>query len=247
MLRRLLICVFSLICCLLLITTAVNAQVTDTTHPVSVYPELMALANSKTPKEYIIGGIKVVGTKYLDESLLISISGLTVGDKITIPGSDNFSKAINNLWKQNLFANVQIFFTKLEGNNLYLEIDVTERPRLSSFNFKNISKSEADDLNTKTGLIKGRVITENMKRSAIEAIQKYYADKGFQNASVRIVETKERASQNSEVLTFNIQKGEKVRIEQINFFGNEVVSESKLKKQLKDTKELSRFTCTPGE
>src|SRR5579862_914251 len=220
MLRRLPICVFLLTFSLMVITTAVEAQVTDTTHPVSVDPELIALSNSKTPKEYIIGGIKVVGTKYLDESLLISISGLTVGDKVSIPGSDNFSKAINNLWKQNLFANVQIYFTKLEGNTIYLEIDVTERPRLSSFNFKNVSKSEADDLTPKTGLIKGRVVTENMKRSAIEAIQKYFADKGFQNAAVRIVETRERATQNSEILSFYVQKGQKVRIAQINIYNN---------------------------
>lgn len=247
MLRRLFTCFFSLICCLLLITSGVNAQVADTSHPVSVDPELMSVMSSKTPKEYVIGGIKVVGTKYLDESLLISISGLTVGDKMMLPSSDLFSKAINNLWKQNLFANVQIYFTKLEGNTLYLEIDVTERPRLSSFNFKNIGKSESDDLNSKTGLIKGRVITEDMKRSAIEAIQKYYADKGFQNAQVRIIETRERASQNSEILSFVVQKGQKVRIEQINFFGNEVVGEGKLKKQLKDTKELSRITLFPPE
>src|SRR5579871_1001750 len=247
MLRRLPICVFLLTFCLLLITTAVEAQVSDTSRPVSVDPELMAIPNSKTPKEYVIGGIKVVGTKYLDESLLVSISGLTVGDKITIPGGDNFSKAINNLWKQKLFANIQIYFTKLEGNNIYLEISVTERPRLGNFVFKNIGKSEADDLNTKTGLIKGRVVTEDMKRSAIEAIQKYYADKGFQSASVRIVETRERASQNSETLNFIIQKGQKVRIAQINIFGNNIATEGTLKKQLKDTKELSRFTLFPPE
>src|SRR5579862_4227450 len=223
MLRRLPFCVTLLVCCLSLVSNFTDAQVTDTTRPpLSIDPDLLALPQNKTPKEYIIGGIKVVGTKYLDESLLVSISGLTVGDKITIPGGDNFSKAINNLWKQKLFANIQIYFTKLEGNNIYLEISVTERPRLGNFVFKNIGKSEADDLNTKTGLIKGRVVTEDMKRSAIEAIQKYYADKGFQSASVRIVETRERASQNSETLNFIIQKGQKVRIAQINIFGNNI-------------------------
>jgi outer membrane protein insertion porin family len=85
-----------------------KAQVTDTTHPVSVDPDLLALSNSKTPKEYILAGIKITGTKYLDESLLISISGLTVGDKVIIPGGDNFGKAINKLWNQNLFSNIDI-------------------------------------------------------------------------------------------------------------------------------------------
>ena len=164
MLRRLLLCVLLLTFCFLMINVA-EAQVTDSTHPVSVDPELLALHTSKTPKEYIIAGIKITGTKYLDESLLISISGLTVGDKVIIPGGDNFSRAINKLWNQNLFSNIAIYFTKLVGNDLYLEINVTERPRLANFIFKGASKSESDELKTKTGLVKGRVITENMKRS----------------------------------------------------------------------------------
>jgi outer membrane protein insertion porin family len=243
--RRSLICAFLLITYCLLNITA-KAQVTDTTHPaISVDPELMALSTAKTPKEYVIAGIKITGTKYLDESLLTSISGLTVGDKVTIPGSDNFSKAINNLWKQNLFSNIAIYFTKLVGNSIYLEISVTERPRLSTFYFRGVKKGDADDLTTKTGLIKGRVVTENMKRSAILAIKKFYAEKGYQDATVTTAESKDPSVANSEVLTFNILKGPKVRIEQINFYGNEAVTESKLKKQLKDTKELSHITLYP--
>ena len=166
-----------------------RAQVSDTTHPVSVDPELLALENAKTPKEYTLAGIKITGTKYLDESLLISISGLTVGDKVIIPGGDNFSKAITKLWNQNLFSNVAIYFTKVSGNDIYIEINVTERPRLTNFVFKGASKTESDDLKTKTGLIKGRVITENMKQTAVENIKKYYADKGFQGVKVQITES----------------------------------------------------------
>ncbi|MBS1946811.1 MAG: BamA/TamA family outer membrane protein [Bacteroidetes bacterium] len=247
MLRSLLICV--LISLFLLSFTNSNAygQVTDTTHPVSVNPDLLALANAKTPREYVIAGIKVTGTKYLDEALLISISGLTVGDKMMIPGGDNFSKAINNLWKQNLFSNIAIYITKLSNNNdINIEINVTEKPRLRDFTFKGATKSESDDLQTKTGLIKGRVVTENMKQQAVEAIKKFYADKGFQSAKILIRETKDPASPNYETLTFNIQKGQKVHISQISFFGNEAVPESKLKKQLKDTKELTHITLFPN-
>src|SRR5664279_4111611 len=105
MLRRLLTGVFLLFFCLLKMTVA-EAQVSDTTHPVSIDPELLALENAKTPKEYTLAGIKITGTKYLDESLLISVSGLSIGDKIIIPGSDLFSKAITKLWGQNLFSNI---------------------------------------------------------------------------------------------------------------------------------------------
>ena len=268
--RRSLFCVFLLIITCLLTTIAAQSQVTDTakahvtdtvphvtdtihgaladtTHPgISVDPELVALSNSKnSPKEYTIAGIKIAGTKYLDESLLTSISGLTIGDKVTIPGGDNFSKAINNLWNQKLFADIAIYYTKLVGNSIYIEIMVTERPRLSNFYFKGVKKGDGDDLTAKTGLIKGRVITENMKRVAVQAIKRFYADKGYQDAHVITTESHDPAVQNSEILTFNIDKGPKVRINDIDFFGNQAVTESRLRKQLKDTKELSRLTLFP--
>src|SRR6202000_1876760 len=149
--------------------------------------------------------------------------------------------------KQNLFADISIYFTRLVGNTIYIEINVSERPRLSNFYFKGtgIKKGDADDLTTKTGLIKGRVVTENMKRSAIQAIKKFYAEKGYQDAKVTTTEVRDPAVNNSEILTFFIDKGPKVRIYEINFFGNENVRENKLKKQLKDTKELSRMTIFP--
>lgn len=271
--RRSLICVFLFTTYCLLNSLAASAQVIDSTkkaapdslqkakadtvpktqtdtvpHGVSIDPDLVNLATGKTPpREYVIAGIKISGTKYLDESLLTSISGLTVGDKVTIPGGDNFSKAIQNLWKQKLFANISIYFTRLVGNSVYVEIDVTERPRLGNFYFKGpgVKKGDADDLTTKTGLIKGRVVTEDMKRSAIQYIKKFYADKGFENAEVKTTEARDPVVQNSEILTFYIDKGPKVRIYQIDFFGNQAVREQKLKKQLKDTKEQSRMTIYP--
>ena len=258
--RRSLICVFLLTTYCLLNTFAAKSQDTtnvpkrdtipaaDTTHPTSIDPALIDLSNPKNPPhEYVIAGIKITGTKYLDETLLTSISGLTVGDKMTIPGGDNFSKAIGNLWKQRLFADIAIYFTRVVGNNIYIEINVTERPRLGNFYFRGpgVKKGDGDDLTTKTGLIKGRVITEDMKRSAIQAIKRFYADKGYQTVAVTTSEVRDPTVANSEILTFMIDKGPKVRVYQISFFGNDAVRENKLKKQLKDTKELSRMTLYP--
>ena len=145
-----------------------TAQIGKDSVPTSVNVELENIFNTKTPKEYTIAAIKVTGTQSFDANLIVSISGLAVGDKVMIPGTDVFSKAINNLWKQNLISNVEIYFTRLIGKNLYVEISITERPRLSNFKFVGVKKTEADDLNTKVGLVKGRVVTENMKRTAEE-------------------------------------------------------------------------------
>ncbi|HVY75571.1 MAG TPA: POTRA domain-containing protein [Puia sp.] len=244
--RSLLTGVFLFTFCLLT-TTVVKAQVSDTTHPVSIDPELLALENSRTPHEYTLAGIKITGSKYLDESLLISVSGLTIGDKIMIPGGENFSKAIIKLWDQKLFSNIAIYFTKISGNDIYIEIHVTERPRLNNFIFKGASKTESDDLKTKTGLIKGRVVTENMKQIADENIRRYYADKGYQGVKVNIYETPDPKTPNSETLTFDIIKGSKVRINNISFYGDSIIPGSKLKKQMKDTKEVTRLTLFPAK
>ena len=222
----------------------VNAQVAkDTSAPISVNVELEQIFNAKLPKEYIISEIKVSGNKSFDQNLIISISGLSIGDKVMIPGADNFSKAIANLWKQNLISNVDIFFTKLVGKNLSIEIAIAERPRLTSFKFEGIKKGEADELNGKVGLIKGRVVTENMKRTAVEAIKKFYVEKGFRGATVQIKE--DNTATNTTTMTFIIDKGAKVKVSQIDFAGNDNVNDLRLKKQMKGTKEMSRLTIHP--
>lgn len=237
---------FLLILVTLIVSNTVVAQIAaDTSKPVSINPELVDIFNSKTPKEYILGGITVTGNKGFDANLIISISGLAVGDKVQLPGSDAFSKAINKLWKQNLIADVEIFFTKLINKQLYIEIAITERARLSDFRFLGIKKGEKDDLATKSGLVKDRVVTDNMKMTANDAIKKYYADKGFRNVKVSVREDKSATAANSVSLTFNINKGNKVKVNSINFSGNENINGIKLKKQMKGTHEMSRITLHP--
>lgn len=231
-----------------LFSNALRAQTAADTTPVSVNPELQHIFDSKIPKEYIIAGIKVVGAKYLDQSLLLSISGLSVGDQVNIGGGsppEAFSKAVTKLWQQHLFSNAQLYITRLDGKNLYLEIDVQERPRLSNFYFKGIHKGEADDLEAKTGLVRSRVVTQDMKLTAIQNIQKYYTEKGYQSADVKVQEKPDLGAKNFETLTFFITKGNKVRISEINFFGDDNVTDNKLKAQMKGTKEMSRLTLFP--
>jgi outer membrane protein insertion porin family len=228
----------------LLMAGSAYGQERDTI-PTSVDPELEAILSSKNPKEYIIAGVTVTGTKRYDEQLLISIAGFNVGDKVLIPGGDNFSKAINNLWKQRLFSNVQIYFTKLEGSNLFLEIHVTEMPTLSKFFIKGVRKSDEDELKPKTDLVVGKVVTENVKRNAVDAVQKYYTEKGNRGASVEIQTTPDPSLPNSVILTLLVTKGNKVRIDGVNFYGNEEVGELKLKKQMKGTKEMTKITLFP--
>jgi outer membrane protein insertion porin family len=213
--------------------------------PLSVDPALNGIFNNKYPVEYTIADIKVKGSDHFDNQLLISISGLAVGDKVSIPGTDKFSKAINNIWNQRYFSNVQIYITKLVDKSISLEIVVQERPVLSDYKILNVKKSQVEDLDGKMGLVKNRVITENTKRNATEAIIKYFKEKGFPRVAVVVKQIKDPQFDNADKLIFEVDKNGKVRVSEVNIFGNEGVSETKLKKQLKGTKEMSRFTLFP--
>ena len=129
-----------------------------------------------------------------------------------------------------------------------MEINITDRPSLTNFKFRGATKSEADDLTPKLGLAKGKLtrVTENLKQSAVGIIKKFYIDKGFRNVDVKVNETKDPNAANAVNITFVINKNGKVRIDEIYFAGNESVSDLKLKKQMKGTKEKSRFTLFPA-
>jgi outer membrane protein insertion porin family len=212
----------------------------------SVDPAIIAWKDAKIPKQYTIGDVAITGIRHLDTAIVLSISGLQRGDKFNYPGSDIFSKAINNLWRQKLFSSVQIYVTRIRGEIVDLEVNVTERPRLGNFKFIGPKKTEAEELQTKAALAKQTIITENMRRNIVEVTQKFYRDKGFQNVTVRIEEENDPAYVNSKKLTIYVDKGKKVRINEISFFGNESVDEMKLKKQMKGTKEMSKLTLYPS-
>lgn len=225
-----------------LITALVSAHSVQAQEPTSVDPKLLEWETAKIPKEYTIAEISITGIRYLDTAIVASISGLQVGDKFMHPGNDIFAKAIANLWRQKLFSNVQIFITKIVDDKVSIEINVQERPKLGNFKFVGVKKSDQEELQGKMGLAKQTIITENMRRNIIEVATKYFREKGYQNVTVRIEEQNDPAFVNSNALTIYIDKGDKIKIDNINFFGNNHIDELKLKKQLKGTKEKSRFT-----
>jgi outer membrane protein insertion porin family len=206
--------------------------------------KLIEIFNQKNPTKYKIRSIKVVGNQNFDEALLLSLSTINVGDEVTIPGGDNFGKVIHKLMDQNYFSDVSIYLTDVQDNQIDIEIDVVERPRLSKFNFVGIRKSDNDELSGKTGLLPNRVVTENMKITAVEGIKKYYAEKGFQDVKVTIREKKDATRKNNLLLDFVVNKGPRVRINNINFGGN-LIEETKLKKSLKEIHERPRLTLFP--
>ncbi|WP_207798850.1 BamA/OMP85 family outer membrane protein [Taibaiella soli] len=206
-----------------------------------------AAATPSKPQEYEIGGITVTGAKYLDEDLLLAVTGLTVGQKVHLPNDDGIAKAIRNLWKQELFANVHIDIAKYVGDKVFLNIVVEERPKLGRYNFKGIRKGEATELRDKINLVRARVITDGVKKEAVERIRKFYAEKGYGNIKVKVLEHPDSFSVNSVVVTFDIDKGSKTHINNVSISGNENASEARLKRTLKSSKQMARLSAYPAD
>lgn len=190
--------------------------------------------NSAAPVEYIIGGI-TAPTEHFDEKVLILLSGLTQGDKVQVPG-EKFSTAIENLWKQGLFADVKIVATKIQGNYIFLKIVVVERPRISHYGIRGAKKSEADDVDDKIKNIKGKVATEGLIASTKQKVRNFFVNKGYMNTTVEIAEVPDPKMVNSVVLTININKGPKIRVRDINITGNNSIKTWKLRRTFKETK-----------
>ncbi|MDL2227932.1 outer membrane protein assembly factor BamA [Bacteroidales bacterium OttesenSCG-928-K03] len=197
--------------------------------------------NYNRPKEYTIGGISISGVQYLDQNVLRMISGLRVGDKITVPGEE-ISNAIKNLWKQGLFSDVSITATSIVDDQIFLNIYLEEKPRLSKFAFKGISKSDADNLRDEMKIVRGDVVNDNLLMKSNNTISSYYSKKGFYNVNVDIQQERDTAEINSLILTFVIDKNKKVRINKINVSGNEFLDETQVKMSFKETKQKGSFT-----
>ncbi|MHC1776731.1 MAG: outer membrane protein assembly factor [Lentimicrobium sp.] len=193
-----------------------------------------------SPREYTIGGVTISGVQFLDHNVLIMLSGLQVADRIEVPG-DKIRKAIEKLWAQGLFEDVRISATSFTDDLIFLNIYLQERPRLSKFSFKGIRKSEADDLREKIKLVKGDVVTDNVVIRTSNIIKKHYNGKGYLNAIVDIEQKRDSSRSNDVSLTINIDKGSKVRIDQIRFIGNQQLTASQLKGAMKKTKDKAVF------
>ncbi len=197
------------------------------------------------PSEYVIGGVMVTGTKFLDEAVLISISGLQVGDTLDVPG-EKTSKAISNLWKQGLFSDITLIATRTQGKLIFFELNLQERPRLSKYSFKGVSKSEADKIREKIGLERDKVVTDNVITTTANTVRNFYIDKGYLDAQVKINEIRDTTYANREILEIVVEKNQKVRIRNLDFEGNTAFTEAKLRRSLKDTKEKKWYKIFTG-
>jgi len=193
------------------------------------------------PKEYIIGGTTLSGTKFLEKDVIITLSKLIKGERIVLPGEAT-ANAIKNLWAQGLFDDVQLDIEKIVEDTVYFDISVVERPRLASFDLHGVSKSQKTDILEKLNEKSGKsIINDNLYNSTSTTIKKYLLQKGFFFTSVNFKTRPDSTIDNGMVLEVYVDKGRKVKIHEINFTGNQDFSASKLRKFLSKTKQQAFY------
>jgi len=193
-------------------------------------------------KKYILGGLEVTGLQSYNEQTVKTYTGLRVGQPITVPG-DQLSAVIKKLWGLELFSDIEFYYTKIEGENIFLELNIKERPTLSKVTIFGVKKRKVDDITKDTDLKKGKKITESLIANTKNYLQNKYKKQGYLNANVNIATAKDTSETNAQNMVINVKKGDKVKIHNIVFDGNEQLTDKKLRKSLKNTKKkrLGRF------
>lgn len=189
------------------------------------------------PKKYIVGDVSVEGNTYFSSNQIVSQTGLLKGREVTIPG-DDISDAIKKLTSKGFFEDVGIYIDHFSParDSVWLTIKIMERPRVSKFSFTGVKSSEKKDLEERLNLRRGRDFSDYVKNSSVGIIKRYYAEKGYLLCEVDVQTRKDSMVRHAIQVNFAVDKGPKVRIKDINFIGNEHLSDYKLAKSMKKTK-----------
>ena len=217
------------------------AQVADNASALSSAAD-SAVSKAKLPKieytlqrkTYEIAGITVSGAESYEDFVLIGFSGLAVGDKIEVPG-DQITKSIRRFWKQGLFSDVKIEATKIEGNKIWLNIALKQRPRVSEVIYNGIKKSDKEDLEVKVGISKGSQMTPNLADRAETMVKKFYAEKGYYHTEVNVRQYKDESLPGYVKVEINVDRKEKTKVNAIYITGNEALNHNKINHAMKKT------------
>ena len=187
-------------------------------------------------EEYILGGMSVTGLQKFAEETVKVFTGLQNGQLIKLPG-DKLTSAIKKLYESKQFSNVDVYLSKIDGNTVYLQFDVVELPQLNKVKINGIKKSKAKELIKEAELKTGAMVTDNLIVTSRNYFKKKYTDKGFLKTKVTLITEKDTSDINAVNMNVFIDKGKKIKIDEINFIGNKALSDSKLSKAMKNTKE----------
>lgn len=194
------------------------------------------------PSSYKIKNIQVfeVSGKPVQKAMVVLYSGLSIGQEIKVPGSE-ISKAIENIWKQEYFSDIQVFFQFVDDNMVIVQFLVKEQPRLNGHRFLSVSNSQAKTLKDEVGLKRGMYITPNLINRSIQKIEKYYLEKGYYNVKATVkripaIGKDQKPMAGFENFDFVIETGPKVKVYDFKFHGNVKLDDEELRGAIKKIK-----------
>lgn len=208
---------------LILNTLCINAQ------------EKNEIVDYSTMDDYIIGGITVSGVRFLDLNALIGLSGLRIGQEVSVPG-EQITTAVKKLWQQGLFSDVRITVNRFVSDTVYLDIALQERPRISSIRYNGLKNTESQDITEKINMPVGSQLTTFLLNNTRKIISDHFVEKGFLNTKVDFVQKDDPDQPNNIILTIDVNKNEKVKIADIAFEGNDSFEDKQLRRKMKNTK-----------
>ncbi|WP_414693013.1 outer membrane protein assembly factor BamA [Parapedobacter sp.] len=199
------------------------------------------------PQNYIIGGITISGTEYLDNDVLITISKLVVGSRIEVP-SDATSNVVKNLMNQGLFDEVELYADAVKGDSIFFNIHVVERPRLTRIDIEGLSKTQTEEVRKLLTDNTGKIVNQNLMNTTRNTITRYLSEKGYLYPEITMAPVKDSAQVNNQILVVNVDRNSKVRAHRINFTGNEEFSQRQLRKYFKGVRQRTWWRVTgPGK
>ena len=187
-------------------------------------------------RTYVVDSIKVSGLKSFNAQTVISYSGLRKGQKISVPG-EQVSEIINKLWGLELFSDINFYVTKVTGEHIDLEIEIEELPTLSEVKINGLKKGKTETIIKDTELTAGKKLSESFLTNTKNYIENKFKKEGFLNTKVALNTILDTIGKNTYKMVVNVDKGPRVKIQNINFEGNEIYKSSKLRSKLKKTKQ----------
>ncbi|UMB59103.1 outer membrane protein assembly factor BamA [Lutibacter sp. A80] len=219
-----------------------NSEITNSTIKKDTTSTDTSNTNYVKDSSYELGGITVKGLQKFEEQTVKVFTGLKVGQEIKLPG-DKLTSAIKKLYETKQFSNVEVYVSKIDGTTVYLEFEVEELPQLNNITITGVKTNKAKELQKDAELKRGAMVTDNLLVTTTNYFKKKYQEKGFLKTKVSLDTKKDTSDVNIVNMLVHIDKGEKVKIKNINFEGNEALSDKKLRKAMKNTKKkmLGRF------
>jgi outer membrane protein insertion porin family len=196
-------------------------------------------------KKYILGNVSVLGKTSYNQQTIVTFAGLEKGQNITVPGEE-ISNAIKKLGKLGLFSDIDFYVNEIKGDSIYLDLEIVELPKLNEVKFVGVKKNKVEDLVKENSLTKGKIVNENLLTTTKNYLENKYKKDGFFNTKTTIRTLPADSTSNSVNMLVTIDKGEKIKIREIAFDGNEKFTDKKLRKAMKNTKQINPIRIFKG-